>query len=907
MEKEDTLPLLNVDRARENAARHPWARAILEGWKQQVAYLMEQDRGFVEAMMPELTPWPQYGQNCPVCVNRLSTMGETGIYDWDVRDPDRLVCKYCRTEYPSPDHPETGSVTAPRMGQTFTFYLTDEERAHPEDRSGRHAFKWVNWPVHTSWSGIIRSMKINWCFEKMLPLAKLHALTGEVRYARWSAWIMDCLARRYPTWLFHSYDGTVADCPPGEAAASMGAHPPGGRFPPETIITAFEGRHLEGDHAVLNNGFWGAGRMGCSGSDGRMILSATLAWDLVRGARHDDGSPVITPEMDRRIVEDLILAGWADTENWSAINNKCGPGRALSAAAGILFERPESVRRAIEGLEALLGEAFHFDGFCTESPGYSSMHLNLLREIPEMLTGYSDPEGWAPESGPRLDNLDPFQRFDRYRLALESMARMLDPNLQDPVIGDSHHGQGIDPIHAEVLAAHYGGGYAGLLEKAQGAPLSEKGTEYALWHRDPDLKAAGETGLPRRTEWFPGWHVAVLRGGDPEGHTALYLNGYACGGHRHYDSLGLIYIAHGKEMAADRGYIWDDPRNAWTRSTLSHNIVTVDAASQRGHTEPASLELFGSGAGVEVVQASARQYEQCGRYQRTCALVRIPGGTYAVDFFRVDGGRLHQYGFHCNGRLAGIQGVDLEPVDDEIEWLDNLRAGQPRQPFTATWLNEEVRLDLTLLNPVDRLLLADAPGWRSDTGDQLHAPPVQQLLAERRGADLVSRYAAVITPYIDESPVRGARLLLDDPASGALAVAVQRQGYTDYILSAPGGGAHDLGPVSIEGRFGFASVDDGGNPRRAYLLCGTTLRCGSRTLTLDRAQVPLVVASVEGRTFRLAEPVPEPETLPGTWLLAADTGYEVESAAERSITVRDYPAVPCGEVRLLGAAAFDEG
>ena len=230
----------------------------------------------------------------------------------------------------------------------------------------------------------------------------------------------------------------------------MGAHPPAGRFPPETIITAFEGRHLQGDHAVLNNGFWGAGRMGCSGSDGRMILSVTLAWDLVRGACHDDGSPVITPEMERRIVDDLILAGWADTENWSAINNKCGPGRALSAAAGILFEKPESVRRAIEGLEALLEEAFHFDGFCTESPGYSSMHLNLLREIPEMLTGYSDPEGWAPESGPRLEDLDPFQRFDRYRLALESMVRMLDPNLRDPVIGDSHDGQSIDPIHAEV-------------------------------------------------------------------------------------------------------------------------------------------------------------------------------------------------------------------------------------------------------------------------------------------------------------------------------------------------------------------------------------------------------------------------------------------------------------------------
>ena len=63
---------------------------------------------------------------------------------------------------------------------------------------------------------------------------------------------------------------------------------------------------------------------------------------------------------------------------------------------------------------------------------------------------------------------------------------------------------------------------------------------------------------------------------------------------------------------------------------------------------------------------------------------------------------------------------------------------------------------------------------------------------------------------------------------------------------------------------------------------------------------------MEGRTFRLAEALPEPGSLPGTWLLAADTGYEVETASERSITVRDYPAVPCDEVRLLGAGAFGE-
>ena len=56
-------------------------------------------------------------------------------------------------------------------------------------------------------------------------------------------------------------------------------------------------------------------------------------------------------------------------------------------------------------------------------------------------------------------------------------------------------------------------------------------------------------------------------------------------------------------------------------------------------------------------------------------------------------------------------------------------------------------MDLTLLNPIHRLLLADAPGWRSDLGDQLNAPPVQQILAERKDdANANSQYAAIIAP-----------------------------------------------------------------------------------------------------------------------------------------------------------------
>jgi len=900
----------DVANARKNVERYKWAQRIVEGWKRSVRLVMEKDRRFVEEMIPELTLWSTYGQNCPVCVGKKSSMGECGIYKWSVDKPDRLVCKYCGTVYPNAKYPETGKLVCPRMGQTFSYYETEEERAHPEDKSGKYGFRWVGWPVHTSWSGIIRSNKAGYVVGKVLPLAKLYALTGEVKYAERAVWIMDRFARVFPNYLFHSYNGTYADCPPAEAATELGKNPRAGKFPKEVIVNAF-GLHQYKGYASLNVGFWGAGRYSCSGGDGGTILNMTVAYDLIRDAKHADGTPLLSPETDRRIVNDLLLAGCNDSENWKAINNKCGPGRALSAAVGILFERPQSARWALEGFQRLMDDCFHFDGFCTESPSYSSMHLGLLRNIPEILRGYSDPPAYRPEQGERIENLEPFKDIGRYRLALESMVRMMVPGRRYPAIGDTHYRAGISAIWVEVLADRYGQEYAGLLEAVQGAKLPDAGSEYALWYRKADMKAESQVELPLRSEWFPGWHVGVMRGGKPHGNVAFYFNGYAHGGHRHNDTLGIIYYAGGKELASDRGYIWDDPRNAWTASTLAHNIVTVDGGNQNVRDCRSTLELFGSAGGLEVVQASAKAYSQCQQYKRTCALVQLADEqTYAVDFFRVAGGKLHQYCFNCNGKLAKLSTPQPQPIKQKIKWLANLRAVRPQAPFTATWHYEDMRMDLVMLSEVQRLIVADAPGWRSDRGSELNAPPIQQILAERNpaGPKALSQYAALIVPYSsDDSPLLAARMLANDLQTGTMAVEVSLPGRTDTIISTPDTKQRQYGPVTLSGQFGFVSLDADGNLLAAYLLGGTLLRCGKTEITLPRAVVPLKVKSVEDRTYHLGQAVPPELAGKGAYLLAGPTGYEIESVGEASITVRDYPAIDCDEVRILNSASIVPG
>ena len=896
----------NVANARENAERYSWAQAIVRDWKQETEFVLSAEPSFLAGLISETTPWPKFGQSCPACVGKKSTEGETSLYEWSIRDPDHLKCRYCGTVYPNADYPEKGSMTAKKMGQTFTYYLTPAEIAHLEDRSGKYAFRWAAWPVHTSFSGILRYEKADWCFSHILPLAKLYAVTGELKYAERAALIMDLAARVFPKWLYHSYNGTYADCPPGEAAAELGKHPRGGHFTDATIVTAFPGLHTKEGYAELNNGFWGAARFGCSGSDASFILDMTVAYDLIHKAKRADASSVLSTEMNRRIVDDLILAGCADAENWNEINNKCGPGRALSGAVGILFRRPDSVRRALEGFELLMDKSFHFDGFCEETPSYSGMHLSLMRDIPEILLGYSDPPDFTPKSGVALKDFDPFVSVEKYRLALESMVRMLDCNRKYPVIGDTHSGEGIQPIYAEILTDRYSEKYTGLLEETLGMPLAQKGSEYALWNRNPEIRSVVRMPLPLRSEWFPGWHVAVMRGGPTGGKSALYFNGNAHGTHRHYDTLGVMYGALGRELVSDRGYIWDDPRNAWTRSTLSHNIVVVDGASQDGEKCRSTLDFFAASPAVEVVQASANAYRQCDQYLRTTVLVPIaPERNYMIDFFRVSGGRKHQYAMNCNGRLIRVEGAEPRPVPEEIQWLSHIRACAPRNPFSVTWEYDGVRLDMLMLVPVHRLLVADAPGWRTNLGTELNAPPIQEIIAERVDPVKVeSRFATVTVPYpAGDSPIKSARLLADDPETGSLAVAVELEGRVDYIVSALDQKRRKYGPVTLAGSFGFVSTGPRGKVIRSFLLDGTELSCDGTKTRLPEGRMTLAVASVKGRTFLLKDPISRNRKLEGLCLLAAGTGYEIESAAGKSITVRDYPATECSEVCVLFSAS----
>ncbi|MFO7905234.1 MAG: hypothetical protein ACQESR_07990 [Planctomycetota bacterium] len=352
----------------------------------------------------------------------------------------------------------------------------------------------------------------------------------------------------------------------------------------------------------------------------------------------------------------------------------------------------------------------------------------------------------------------------------------------------------------------------------------------------------------------------------------------------------------------------------------------MDEADQARNQCGSNLELFGAAPGVEVVEASAfAAYPQCDDYRRTCVMIQAPDGrNYAVDLFRVTGGKTHQYAFHANGSLADLKPARPAPQPVDLSdawslWVERPRAVTPKTPHTFTWRYHETSLDLMMLNTIDtvqRIIITDAPGWRNHREAARGRPPVQQILVENRARDdaamLTTQYAAVIVPYqSDASPVVAARLLANDAETGVIAVEVRLAGRTDYIVSTMDQEQRRYGPVTVAGRFALVSVDDEGRAIQGYLLAGGELECGELKIRLPEPSTTLKVRSVSDRTFQLAERLPSGAAGAGGYLLARGpvpmsetaprprTGFEIESSKADSITVRDYPVVECDEVDVL--------
>ncbi len=432
----------NIAQARRNIATTSWGKAWYNELRQRTDHLIAQPAGYLEQMIPALTPTNPYGFTCPACVGRLSQPG-AGAYafSWDYRSPEVIRCKACGQELPDAHFPEDRTLVCPRRNQTFTFYLSPTEIANPDDLTGRHAWPWVSNPAYVSAAGIVRERKVVFMLKSAKDLALMYRLDNNPQYATTAIAILKRFARCVPQWLYHDYFGTFADCDPLYAAWHDTTLPVVWKRNPATINyhsdPNFKRRWLRqhGDDiwpngAAMASNYFGSGIIHPS-TDSLCLKPLIYAYDLLHDATDSNGHPLWHEASRRQVERDLILEWLFISEPFlggpDKAENTCNKAPRVymsMALAGKALGFSNFTAVALQGFKNIRDNSFLSDGFSTESPAYGAMFLTDLIHVATALEGLPcQPSPEHPDGTISLFHHDP-----KYALMLKTLIQVLRPD-----------------------------------------------------------------------------------------------------------------------------------------------------------------------------------------------------------------------------------------------------------------------------------------------------------------------------------------------------------------------------------------------------------------------------------------------------------------------------------------------
>jgi len=255
-------------------------------------------------------------------------------------------------------------------------------------------------------------------------------------------------------------------------------------------------------------------------------------------------------------------------------------------------------------------------------------------------------------------------------------------------------------------------------------------------------------------------------------------------------------------------------------------------------------------------------YKSAEQYQRAMCFAETPdGNAYAVDWFRVSGGKSHLYSFHgppgtvatdglalvkqSTGTLAGADvpfAAEASSIPKGFSYLyDVEKTAQPAGLFQATWKAEDgyrgLKKDANLfikmhsLADCDSVALADGDPPQNKAGNPRR---LRYALLRREGDNLKSLFAAVYEPYKQKPFIKTVDKLTCNPPQGCEAGAVRIalvSGEEDYLISNPAGTTVTLNNgLSTDARFAFLRLRNG-KPAKALMVAGTSLAKEDWTLS----------------------------------------------------------------------------
>ncbi len=628
---------------------------------------------------------------CPHCHGGAQEMG---VLSWKPGMGDQVRCNFCDMLFPNerfPNNREKEIIAPSGLRQVYQYH---------EDADGRQYF----FEAHAWYD------RWTWLQDMADRLARLWFVTRDNAYGDRAAAIIGRFAQLYPDYpIRYDYPNAPVKFFPADQKW------------PYQGLTPYRGAKWS---------WWGY-------MDIPVILAT--AYDVLQtGYDWKRMDKVIGPATDQLIEKDLLRTGYEfTTANPETYTNMSPRTYQNMIRAGRILGDPSMVHEAVKRFRAFFARGFFEDGWWKEgTPSYHDMTINGVKAVADALVGYSDPPGWK---GERFENFDPEQEVPVYKKALDVSRQAVMPNGRKIPVNDT------------------------------------------WWHT---RGAATDTAVSRL---WPALGNAVLGAGTGAGQVMLNVNWSGDFGHSHDDNGSVILFANGQELLSDIGYTHTKYRG-WTIHTASHNTVVIDQRGQDGRSADKQVTgklLFYDDKHPHVkvvdVDASPAYASVAKTYRRQLLLVHAaPGYAYVVDLFDVDGGQEHDWFLHglCEEEgtletsiplteslptLVPDWGSHNRPktqydVDREgkkfhaYAYLRDIRSGQTRSSWTATWRYTGAGLRTHILSPDNvQVFRFRSPSVRRAAEDENKLDDFLRNGLMQRHSGGKSRFMAIHEPFRTET------------------------------------------------------------------------------------------------------------------------------------------------------------
>ena len=550
----------------------------------------------------------------------------------------------------------------------------------------------------------------NWMnVSAITPLAEAYMYTGDIKYGRIGAVLLDRIADVYPSFNLLPWNTPTRQWMNTDGSTRYGKIR--GRIDDCTLSKAF---------ALACDAFYPALQ------DAQVINY--LAEKGEKRGFDKSSSLKIWENWTKGILEETFDAA----KTGKILGNYGMEQHALAAAAIILDDEPrtsemidwiyatntgDEKENVVGGnLQSQLIDVVDRNGSGDEwAPYYNAVWIERLYQMADVLANYKGEKQYNPYENPKFAEM--FMPYSALVLAESHHAQIADTGaVANSDIANGDAGMNVCGVSVFTEGFKYlkNSPYAKRL--AQYIWLrngkSAEGLNYGIFADNPEslkeeiLALVDEDPEPI-SEMLTGTGFAVLRDGKNytsaseatanNNHRDFWIQfGRNAAGHSQKDELHIGVEAYGLNISPDIGYpaqtSTEPQRLQWVNATIAHNTVVVDERNQTGNVLHGTPLHFDDSENVKLFDIDASDaYGNTESYRRSVIMIKVNDDiSYGVDFFRVTGGKKHTYSFHAlSDKVTAAQGLEMTAQNGGTYAGEDVEYGE--DPFTKAEWNYETK------------------------------------------------------------------------------------------------------------------------------------------------------------------------------------------------------------------------